>query len=152
MRIFYSFLIVFTAVLLSLLPFSGAIHSLLTDLREDNHTITTAESTTNATIQLFKSLYDGDTSSIVFTSHDVDDSPMAYSYNSTTRALMITGLAASTSRVIDIVYDVDAVDNSYFSSAITVVTYLWLIIIPLFALGSLVWLWWHPVKERLSRA
>jgi hypothetical protein len=152
MRIFYSFLIVLVAVLLALLPFSGGIHSLLTDLREDNHTVTTASGTTNATVQLFKSLYDADISSVVVTSHDIDDTPSAYSYNTTTRALVITGLAASTTRIIDVVYDVDAIDNSYFASAITVVTYLWLILIPLFALGSLVWLWWHPVKERLSRA
>lgn len=135
-----------------MLPTSGGIHSLLTDLREDNHTIITAAGTTNATVQLFKSLYDDDTSSVNVISHDIDDTPFVYSYNSATRALVITGLAASTTRVIDIVYDVDAVDNSHFTSAITVVTYLWLIIIPLFALGSLVWLWWHPARERLSRA
>lgn len=152
MRIYYSFLIVLVTVLLAVLPFTGATHALLTDLREDNHTITTDGASTTATVQLYKDLYDSDTSSVELVSHDIDDTPAVSSYNATTRALVITGLAVSTIRVIDVTYDVDAIDNSYFSTAITVVTYTWLIMIPLFALGSLVWLWWRPVKERLSRA
>jgi hypothetical protein len=137
-------------VLLALLPFTGAIHSLLTDLREDNHTIVTASSN-NATVQLFKELYDDDTSSIELASHDADDVPIVSSYNGTTRALVIAGLAEDTTRVIDVTYDIDAINNSYFSTALTVATYVWLIMIALFALGGLIWLWWHPVKDQLER-
>jgi len=149
LRIFYSFLIVFTSVLFALLPFTGAIHSLLTDLCEDNQTVTTASST-NATVQLFDELYDDDTSSIELLSHDSDDIPIVSSYNGTTRALIIAGLAEDTTRVIDVTYDVDAINNSYFTTAITVATYIWLIMIALFALGGLIWLWWHPVKEGME--
>lgn len=151
MRIFYSFLIVFSSVLLALLPFTGAAHSLLSDLREDNFTVVTGAGVTTGTVQLFKELYDDDTSSIELLSHDVDDTPLYSSYNTTTRAIVITGLSANTTRTLDVTYDVDAIDNSYFSNATTVVTYIWLIMIPLFALGCLIWLWWGPVKERLSR-
>ena len=152
MRIYYSFLIILCAVLLALLPFTGAVHSLLTDLREDTFTVDTSGGTTNTTVQLFKTLYDGDTSSIALASHDSDDIPLFHSYNATTRSLAITGFAANTTRSVDVTYDVDAIGNTYFATALTTVTYLWLIIIGLFAIGSLVWLWAGPVKERLSRA
>ena len=150
MRIFYSFLIIFTSVLFALLPFTGAIHALLTDLREDNYTVTTAASA-NASVQLFKELYDGDTSSIELLSHDADDEPVTSSYNGTTRALVVAGLAQDTTRVLDVTYDIDAINNSYFATALTVATYIWLIMIALFALGGLIWLWWQPAKEQMER-
>jgi len=127
------------------------MHSLLTDLREDNFTVSTATGTSNTTVQLFKELYEDDVFSIHLLSDDVDDIPLYHSYNSTTRALLVIGLADNTTRTLDVTYDVDAINNSYFATATMTITYIWLIIIPLFALGSLVWLWWTPVKERLSR-
>jgi len=112
-------------------------------------TVTTA-GVSNSTVQLFKPLYDNDTSSIEIISHDIDDVPIYSSYNSTTRALLIIGLAENTTRVIDVTYDVDAINNTYISTALTVATYIWLIMIALFALGGLIWLWWGPVKDKLG--
>lgn len=150
MRIFFSFLIVVCAVLFALLPFTGAVHSLLTDLKQDSFSITTA-STSNTTVQLYKPLYDNDTSSIVFVSHDIDDSPIASTYNSTSRALLVLGMAENTTRLIDVTYEIDAINNTAFATAVTVVTYLWLIMIALFAMGGLIWLWWNPVRDKLEK-
>jgi hypothetical protein len=149
LRIFYSFLIIFTSVLFALLPFTGAIHSLLTDLRDD-HFIITTDNTSTASVQLFKNIYEDDTSSIVLLSHDASDVPVWDSYNGTTRALVISGLALNSARVIDVTYDVDAINNNYFAQALTVATYVWLVMIALFAIGGLVWLWWHPVKDKVE--
>jgi hypothetical protein len=151
MRIFYSFLIVFISVLFALLPFTGAIHSLLTDIKEDKFTITTAAAATNSTIQLYKPLYDDDISSIEFVSHDTDDALIASTYNSTSRELLVLGFAAGTSRSIDVSYEIDAINNTYFSTAITVATFIWLIMIAVFAVGGLIWLWWGPVKDKLEK-
>jgi hypothetical protein len=148
-RIGYSFLIILCAALFALLPFTGAVHSLLTDLRDDKFTIETTGNT-SASVQLYKPIYEDDTSSIEMVSHDTGDAPVYSSYNATNRQLTIEGLAPTATRVIDVTYDVDAINNSSFSTAITVTTYIWLVMIALFALGGLVWLWWHPVKERME--
>lgn len=130
---------------------TGAAHALLTDLKEDIFTITTAVGSDNSTVQLYKKLYENDTSSIEFVSHDTGDIPLASTYNSTTRSLLILGLAENITRSIDVTYEIDAIDNTSFTTALTALTFIWLIMIPLFALGGLIWLWWGPVKDKLSR-
>ena len=150
MRIFYSFLIMFGAVLLAILPMTGAQYALLTDLREDNFTVTTDNATTTGTVQLVKDIYDDDVTTITLSSDDVDDSPLYSSYNATSRALIVSGLAVSTARTLTVGYDVDAINSSAFSSALTVGGYPWLIMIVLFPLGGLIWLWAGPVKRKLT--
>lgn len=141
MKIFWSFLIVLTGVLLWVIPFTSAAHDFQTDLREDIFTVTTGD-TTNATVQLFKELYDDDTSSISLYSHDADDSPLYYSYNTTTRAMVVVGLAGNTTRQLDVTYDIDALnDDTLATLAGTVAPWLWIAVAVVFPPGALFALW-----------
>ena len=136
--------------MLAILPMTGAQYSLLTDLRADTFTVSTNSTATTGTVQLVKDIYDDDVTTISLSSNDVDDSPLYSSYNATTRALTVSGLAVSTDRTLTVTYDVDAINNSAFSSALTVGGYPWLIMIVLFPLGGLIWLWAGPVKRKLT--
>lgn len=141
MKAFWSFLIVFCSVLLWVIPFTDAAHNFKTDVRTDEFTVTTADST-NTTVQLFTTLYDGDSSSVDLLSHDVDDSPLLSSYNTTTRAAVITGLAGNTTRQLDVAYDVDALGNATLITLAGVTTpWLWYAIASVFPLAALYALW-----------
>lgn len=141
MKIFWSFLIIFTAVLLWIIPFTDAAHGFKTDVRIEEFTVTTGAST-NATVQLFKDLYLDDTSSIDLDSHSLNDAPLLSSYNITTRAAVITGLAGNLTRQIDVSYDIDALhDNPGVAILIGLVPMLWVLIAVVFPLAGLFALW-----------
>lgn len=141
MRIFYSFLVVLVSAVLALLPITQGIYDFQTDQREDNFTVTTG-AVTNTTVQLFTTLYDNDTSTIEILSHDSDDSPLYNSYNTTTRALLITGLAENTTRTIDVTYDVNALgDSSGISTFVGYLAYIWIIIWVAFPIAALIAIW-----------
>jgi hypothetical protein len=144
LKIFWSFLIIFTAVCLWIIPFTDASHTFKTDVRLEEFTVTTGATATNTTIQLFKDLYQNDTSSIDIDSHDEDDAPTAYSYNATSRVLMVAGLAVNTARQLDIAYDIDAMaDNPGIAPLIAVVPMLWILMAIVFPIGGLVAMWWR---------
>ena len=105
MKILNLFLIVFVAVVCFMLPITAAQHAFRTEVKEDKFTVITGAGVASANVQLVKPLYDNDTSSILFLSNDIDDSPVVSSYNSTTRALLVGGLAASTTRTLDVNYE-----------------------------------------------
>jgi hypothetical protein len=140
MRIFYAFLVILCAVLLFLLlPFTTGPHSFQTDLKEDSFTVVTAD-TNNATVQLYKALYDDDMSSIGILSRDTDDIPLASSYNGTTRALVIIGLAANTTRAIDVTYEIDALGGNAVIGTILDMFPFFLIAICLMFIGGAIYL------------
>ena len=143
-RIFFAFTIVFAAVLLFLLPLSEGSYDFRTDLRYDSFTVATAVGTTNATIQLSTEIYDDDTSTLDIDSNDVDDTPLFYSYNGTTRALLVIGLADNTTRTLGVTYDIDALEA--WGAIMTLadrIEWVWLIIIIGFAPAALVALFTH---------
>jgi hypothetical protein len=140
MRIFYAFLVILCAVLLFLLlPFTTGPHSFQTDLKEDSFTVVTAD-TNNATVQLYKVLYDDDMSSIGILSRDTDDIPLASSYNGTTRALVIIGLATNTTRAIDVTYEIDALGGNAVIGTILDMFPFFLIAICLMFIGGAIYL------------
>ena len=140
MRIFYAFLVILCSVLLFLLlPFTTGPHSFQTDLKEDSFTVITAD-TTNATVQLYKELYDDDMSSIGILSRDTDDIPLASSYNGTTRALVIIGLAANTTRAIDVTYEIDALGGNAVIGTLLDMFPFFLIAICLMFIGGAIYL------------
>lgn len=108
MRIFYSFLIMVTTVILWLVPFSAAIYDFRTDVREDNFTITTDPEETTASVVLLKELYDDDTETITVLSSIETDTPALSTYTSATRTLLITGLDDDTNRVLNVTYSIAA--------------------------------------------
>jgi hypothetical protein len=132
----------FTSVILILLPISQGVYDFQTDLREDNFTVITALATTNTTVQLFKPLYDDDTSTIDIYSHDADDSPLYSSYNGTTRALVITGLAENTTRVIDVTYDIDAItDSDSLSTFLSYLPFIWILMWIALPIAGIIAIW-----------
>lgn len=142
MRIFYSFLIIFCSVILWLLPVSQGIYDFETDLKLDNLYATTAVGTTNSTIQLTSDIYDDDTGTLSISSNDSDDVPAIYSYNATTRALVVTGLADNTTRTISATYDVDAIEGpEAIGDFFEIFPFLWIVIISVFPVAGLTAIW-----------
>jgi hypothetical protein len=140
MRIFYAFLVILCSVLLFLLlPFTTGPHAFQTDLKEDSFTVVTAD-TTNGTVQLYKPLYDDDMSSVVILSRDTDDVPLAFSYNGTTRVLEIIGLAANSTRAIDVSYEIDALGGNAVISTILDMFPFFLIAICLMFIGGAIYM------------
>lgn len=109
-----------------------------TDQRTDTFTVTTAVGADNTTVQLFAFIYDDDTSTLSFISDDVDDAPLFYSYNSTSRATVIIGLSENTTRSLDVSYDVDALTAMpAIANIISRVPFIWLLMIISFAPAAL---------------
>lgn len=141
MRIFYSFLIVVCSAILILLPVTTGVYDYRTDIRTDNFAVTTDNTSDNSTVQLFKAIYDDDISTLEFSSDDVDDAPYYSSYNSTSRALVIAGLAVSTIRTLEVSYDVDAVSEGALSTFLDLLPWIWIIIWVAFPIAGLVAIW-----------
>lgn len=141
MRIFYSFLIVVCSAILILLPVTTGVYDYRTDIRTDNFAVITDNTSDNSTVQLFKAIYDDDISTIEFSSDDVDDAPYYSSYNSTSRALVIAGLAVSTIRTLEVSYDVDAVSEGALSTFLDLLPWIWIIIWVAFPIAGLVAIW-----------
>lgn len=142
MRIFYSFLIMFVSAILIILPISAGVYDFQTDLREDNFTVTTAVGSDNCTVQLLKPIYDNDTSTITVSSRDVDDEPLYSSYNCTTRALTIIGLAEDATRSLTITYDVDAIPGSNaLATFLSYLSFIWIIMWVALPISAIVSIW-----------
>jgi hypothetical protein len=137
-RIFYSFLVVFSVAILFMLPIGDGIYDFRTDVKEDKFNVTTGGATTTANVTLYKSVYNADSSTIAITSDAFADIPVLVAYNSTTRKTDISGLAISTSRTLTVSYDYDALNAS---GAITVLLdklqWIWLICVIAFAPAAL---------------
>ncbi len=139
MRIFNGFLIVFVAVLLWLLPVTGAIYDFRTDSRTDTFLQETLPGETTANVTLTKPIYDDDTNTIDLLSSISTDSPAYASYNATSRLLGIDSLAASENRTLTVSYDIDALNASpAISTLMDNLPYLWLICIAVFPGAALV--------------
>ena len=137
-NIFNAFLILFVAVILWLLPQTSAIADFITDLRTDTLSATTAVAATTANVTLLDSLYDDDIGSVAIFSDDDTDTPLANSYNTTSRALNITGLTANATRVLEVTYDIDALGGS---PAVVIfvgnLPFIWLIVIAVFPMAAI---------------
>ena len=108
MRIFKSFLVVLTAVLLFMLPLTLAVYGFKTDVETDYYTYSTGVGVTTGSVVLQKAIYDNDTDTLTITSDDADDAPLYSSYNTTSRSLAFSGLSGNTTRTLTVMYDIDA--------------------------------------------
>lgn len=141
MRIFYSFMIIVCATILLLLPVSSGVYDFRTDERTDSFAVTTAVATTNATVQLLVALYNNDPVSLSFTSNNTDDNPTYSSYNATSRALGVAGLAANSTHTLGVTYDIDAVTGSGLDTFMDYLPYIWIIIWVAFPIAGLAAIW-----------
>lgn len=121
-----------------MLPITEGIYDFRTDLRTDELTATTGVGATSANVTLLDDLYGNDIGTVSITSNVTTDVPTASSYNSTSRALDVSGLTASTARTLEIDYDVYALGgNNAVDTLLDWVPYIWIIIIAVFPLAAL---------------
>lgn len=138
MRIFYGFLIIVVSAILFMLPLTSLINDFRTDVREDTFTVTTGSGVTTDNQTLTRAIYDDDTDTIEITSSISDDTPLYSSYNTTTRLLAYSGLAASSTRVITVSYDVDALDSTdAIATFVDRLPWIWMLIIIAFPIAAL---------------
>ncbi len=137
-NIFNAFLILFASVILWLLPQTSAIDDFITDLRTDTLSATTAVAVTTDNVTLLAALYDDDIGRVSIASDDATDIPIANSYNTTSRALNVTGLTANATRVLEVTYDIDALGGS--PAVVTFVSnlpFIWLLVIAVFPMAAI---------------
>jgi len=138
MKIFYAFIIMVTAAILFMLPVTEGIYDFITDVREDTFTVTTGVGSTNATVQLFKAIYDDDTNTIELSSNDADDIPLYSSYNATNRNLVVTGLSENITRTLTVNYDIDALSNSAaVATLVSKFDLIWLLVVIAFPAAAI---------------
>lgn len=139
MRIFNAFLIILGSVILLLLPLTGAIYDFRTDSRTDTFSTTTGVGVTTANETLLGDLYDCDMGSIDIDSDNATENPLASSVNCTSRVLLISNLAANTTRILDITYDVGAFEvTDAINDFLDFVPWIWILLIVAFAPAALV--------------
>lgn len=137
-RIFNGFLILVFSALLWLIPVTSLTNDFQTDITENDFYVATGEGTTNTTVSLTDSIYDNDTSTLTVSSDLTTDIPTYVSYNTTTRATVFNGLTANTSRTLTVTYDTDALNSDNWSSLLSRIPLIWMIIIICFPLAGLV--------------
>lgn len=142
MRIFKTFIIVLAAVVLFLLPLTGAMYDFKTDLQEDDIAVSTGAGETTANVTLSESIYDDDTTTAGVTSDLSSDSPAFGAYDSTSHSANITGLTASENRTITVTYDIDALEGYDAINTLTDrIPWIWLFIIIAFPAAAIAAIW-----------
>lgn len=141
MRIFYSFLIVLTAVFLFLLPLSDMVYNFRTDPVTDSVNVTTAIAATTANVTLDDFVYDDDDDSIELES-SINEVPSLSSYNATSKTITVASLTANTSRELEITYDIDVItDSDAINNLLDRVAWIWMLICIAFPMASLAAIW-----------
>ena len=63
----------------------------------------------NATVTLSRSIYNNDVQAVTgVTSNESADAPTAFTFNSVSKALLVTGLAASNNRTLSVEFQIDS--------------------------------------------
>lgn len=138
MRIFNAFLIIFGSVVLFTLPLTLAIYDFRTDLRTDDFLTTTAVGVTTANETLLDDLYDNDIGSVDIVSDNATDTPLANSYNATSRVINVIGLGANATRTLEISYDVGAFGvTDALNNILDRIPMIWMLICIAFAPAAL---------------
>ena len=138
MKVFEGFLVLVLSSLLLLLPVSRAIYDYRTDVREDHFTVNTGPGEHSANVVLIKPLYDNDLETIFVSSNVTADHPLADSYDSNTRQLIVTGLTENESRLLAISYDVNAlIGYAAVNTFLNWLPYLWYLILFVFPAAAI---------------
>ena len=125
-----------------MLPVTDTVYDFQTDLETDTFVETTAVAATTANLTLSTAIHDNDTDTITITSDTSDDSPLYSAYNTTTRALDITGLAANTTRTLTVTYDIYALAGGDAIETLTDrIPLVWLLTIIAFPMAAIAAIW-----------
>jgi len=107
-----SLIIIFGALLLIIATpfvFTAIDNSITDEYTQSFAGVATGGATYIEDVTLGRAMYNDDTSSVSsISSNDTDDSPTADSYNSVSRVLTVSGLDASTTRTLTIVFMIDS--------------------------------------------
>lgn len=106
--------VIFLAIIVlafTLPAITGALFDFRTDSFTESFIETTAAAESNVTIQLAEPLWDGSVAYAAVSSNDTSEVPQPYSYNETTRALLVNGLNASTARLLTVTYSSGGLDD-----------------------------------------
>lgn len=107
-----SLIIIFCSILLIVaLPFIFAAidDGITSDISESHSAVSTAAAVTTANVTLGQTLYNGVTTSVQSVSSNISgDSPTAYSYNTVSKVLLVSGLAASSNRTLTVNYWIES--------------------------------------------
>lgn len=143
MKAFWATVIIITTIFLFMLPITGAIYDFRTDIREDEfNNVETGSGETTANVTLLKPVYDDDTNTIDILSNTSDDTPAYSSYNTTTRALEVSGLAASTNRTLTVSYDINAFSGQDgFETFFDYLPYFYYVLIAIFPAAAIAAIW-----------
>lgn len=134
MRIFHALLIIIIAVILWMLPVTGAIYAFRTDPYTDEKLVTTGVGETSGNLTLSRSLYNNDTSTLRLYSDNSSDTPAFATYNNSTRVVSMSSLTADMTRTISCTYDYDALSASVaLNTFLDKLSWVWLICIMAFA-------------------
>jgi len=148
-RLFIAFLVVVASALLLQLPIIQTTYDFRTDPRTDSFVSATTVAGTTANVILAKNIYDDDTGTIVFISDEALDAPHVSTFNASNRQLLVNGLAANTSRDLDVTYDIDALEaSSAISIVIDRVGWFWLLLILMMAPAGLAAIFWDKMGRR----
>lgn len=121
-----------------MLPVSRAVYDFRTDLREEDFSVATAVGVTTDNSTLGQPLYDDDIGTVDFLSDETTDVPIATSYNTTSRQLLVSGLSANSTRTLTIFYDVDALaGGDALNTFVGYVPWVWMLIIIVFPVAAL---------------
>lgn len=137
-KLFTAFLIVVVAAILFMLPVIEAVYDFRTSVSTSDYSSSTNLTGTTSNVTLVTSLYEDDLGSVIIFSDDATDTPLPASYNSTTRALWVSGLAANTTRVLEVTFDYDALQGSTaINTLMDRVAWIWLLVAVGFAPAAL---------------
>ena len=138
MKIFYAFLVIVSATILLMLPVGDAVQSFRTSSRTDTFPGTATGGVSSASVVLLKSIYQNDVTTIVPTSSLSTDIPAYLSYNTTNRALVVSGLTVSGNRTLYIDYTIDAlVTMGALSTLADKLPWIWLLMVIAFVPAAL---------------
>lgn len=144
MRIFYSFLLLFTIAVLFMVPMPEAIYDFRTSLKTDTFWSSTDGATTSANVTLTKAVYDNDLATITITSNLPQDVPALVDYNTTSRLTDITGLALSSNRTLSVSYDYQSIQpNGVIDSLLDKLPWIWFLCVIGFIPSALIVMWFR---------
>lgn len=122
-----------------MLPVAEAVYDFRTALRTDTFLTATGVGVASANETLLDDLYDDDAGYVDIDSDDTTDTPVANSYNATSKVLNITGLSANTTRALEITYPYDAlVGFDAINAVVDRFPFIWILLIIVFPIAAFV--------------
>jgi hypothetical protein len=145
---FSGFILFIFSALLWLVPITSLTYTFRTDISTNDFYAQTGIGETTETIVLSKAVYESDTFTIEVISDLPSDAPVLVSYNGTTRATVINGLAESENRTLEVSYDTDALNSSSWGTFLDMWPQIWMVLIICFPLVGLVSILMPAIRGR----